>query len=290
MKAIYENELLSKYNWFNLGGAAKIFFKPQSVDELKKFLKDHSKEKYKIHILGAGSNTLFRDNGFDGIVIKLGNNFSYTKLLKDNEIEAGASTMDKKISDFATEKSLTGFEFLSCIPGSIGGSITMNSGCYGEDISKIFLSLTAINLDGQIETFTKDQINFFYRGNNLKSNLIILSAIFKGNVLSKEKILEKQLNLINKKKESQPTRVKTCGSTFKNPKNNKKAWELIRAAECLDLRVGGASISQKHNNFFINEGNASALDIENLIEKVKETVLKKTGIELELEIKIIGNK
>jgi len=289
MKNIYENEKLSKYNWFNLGGSAKILFKLQSINELKRFLKDNKKKNYKIHVLGAGSNTLFRDGGFDGIVIKLGNNFSYTKLIKEDEIEVGAATMDRKLSDFATENSLSGFEFLSCIPGSIGGAIVMNSGCYGENISKIFSSLRAINFQGEIESFNKDQMKFFYRGNNLKENLIILSAIFKGNLSNKKKILEKQINLVNKKKESQPTRVKTCGSTFKNPKN-KKAWELIKLSECSDLQVGGASISRQHNNFFLNNGNASSSDIESLIYKVKEKVFKKTGIELELEIKIIGEK
>ena len=291
MKSIYKNEKLSNYNWFNLGGPAKIFFKLQSIEELKKFLKDNQKKNYKTHVLGAGSNTLFRDGGFDGVVIKLGKKFSYTKLLNKDEIEVGAATLDRKISDFATENSLSGFEFLSCIPGSIGGSIVMNSGCYGEDISKIFLSFKAINFKGEIETFKKDQINFFYRGSNVKENLIILSAVFKGKLLNKKKILAKQINLINKKKESQPTRVKTCGSTFKNPENNnKKAWELIKLSGCSGLEVGGASISQKHNNFFLNNGNASSYDIESLIYKVKEKVFKKTGTELELEIKIIGSK
>tara|TARA_B100000965_G_scaffold313627_1_gene273584 strand:- start:501 stop:1361 length:861 start_codon:yes stop_codon:yes gene_type:complete len=284
---LYENEKLSKYNWFNLGGPAKIFFKTQSTQELKEFLK---KNKYNIHILGAGSNTLFRDKGYDGAVIKLGNNFSYTKMIKEDEIEVGAATLDVKLSDFAGQNSLSGFEFLSCIPGSVGGSICMNSGCYGEDISKIFLSLTAITFEGEIVSFKKDQINFFYRGNNLEKELIILSAIFKGNVSDKRKILQKQKDLINKKKESQPTRVKTCGSTFKNPGENKKAWELIKSSECIGLKVGGASISEKHNNFFINNGNASSSDIEKLIKMVKDKVFKKTGTELDLEIKIIGNK
>ena len=290
MKAIYQNEKLSKYNWFNLGGPAKIFFKSQSINELKDFLKDNKSKNYKIHILGAGSNTLFRDRGFDGIIIKLGNKFSYTKLLKNDEIEAGAATMDKKLSDFATENSLSGFEFLSCIPGSIGGSITMNSGCYGEDISKIFVSLKALNFKGEIESYNRDQIDFLYRKNNLKDNLIILSAIFKGKKSKKINIIDKQKNLIAKKKESQPTRVKTCGSTFKNPINDKKAWELIKLSECSTLKVGGASISEKHNNFFLNNGEASASDIENLIQKVKNKVLEKTGKKLELEIKIIGEK
>ncbi len=289
MKNILENEKLSSYNWFNLGGPAKIFFKLQSENDLKKFLKNNKKNNYKIHILGAGSNTLFRDGGFEGAVIKLGSNFSYTKLTKKDEIEVGAATMDKKLSDFALENSLSGFEFLSCIPGSVGGAITMNSGCYGYEISQVFSSLKAINFKGEIEIFKKNEIKFFYRGNNLKKNLIILSAIFKGNLSNKEKIFEKQKKFIEKKKNSQPTRVKTCGSTFKNTKNN-KAWELIKSSECSDLKVGGASISQKHNNFFLNNGDASSYDIEKLIDKVKEKVLKKTGIELELEIQIIGKK
>ncbi len=289
MKIIYENEKLSRYNWFNLGGPAKILLKLQSINELMKFLKSNKENNLKVHVLGAGSNTLFRDGGFDGVVIKLGNNFSYTKLIKENEIEVGAATMDKKLSDFAMENSLSGFEFLSCIPGSIGGAITMNSGCYDNDISQVFLSLKAINLEGEIEIYNKDQIKFFYRGNNLKKNLIILSAILKGKISNKEKIFEKQKKLIEKKRESQPTRVKTCGSTFKNPEN-KKAWELIQLSECSNLKVGGASISQKHNNFFLNNGDATSSDIEKLIDKVKEKVFKKTGTELELEIQIIGKK
>ncbi len=290
MSSIYKNEKLSKYNWFNLGGPAKLFIKIDKIEELKNFLLENNTNNAKIHILGAGSNTLFRDGGFDGLVIKLGNNFSYTKLIKNDEIEVGAATIDKKLSDFATENSLTGFEFLSCIPGSVGGSITMNSGCYGEDISKIFLSLKAMNFKGEIINLSRDQIKFFYRGNSLKNDLIILNVIFKGKKLAKKKILEKQQYLINKKKESQPTRVKTCGSTFKNPLNKKKAWELIKLSKCLDLKVGDASISEKHSNFFINNGNASSSDIESLINKVKERVFEKTGIKLELEIKIIGKK
>ena len=290
MKFIFKKEKLSNYNWFNLGGPAKFFLKIQSPDELKKFLIDNKKNNYKIHILGAGSNTLFRDGGFDGVVIKLGNNFSYTKMLKEDEIEVGAATLDRKVSDFATTNSLSGFEFLSCIPGSIGGSITMNSGCYGEDISKIFISLKAMNFNGEIKSFDKEEIEFFYRGNSMKDDLVILSAIFKGKISDKNKILETQKKLINKKRETQPTRVKTCGSTFKNPTNEKKAWELIKLSECSDLKVGGASISEKHNNFFINNGSASSSDIEKLIHMVKEKVLKKTGLKLELEIKIIGKK
>tara|TARA_A100001011_G_C14259543_1_gene821698 strand:+ start:603 stop:1466 length:864 start_codon:yes stop_codon:yes gene_type:complete len=286
---IYKNEKLSKYNWFNLGGPAKVFFKPKSNLDLSNFLKKYIKKENNIYILGAGSNTLFRDSGFDGTIIKLGKDFSYTKLLKNNQIEVGAGTLDKKVSDFALQNSISGFEFLSCIPGSIGGAICMNSGCYGYDISKIFFSLKAMNLNGDVKILNKDQIKFFYRGSNLDKNLIILSVIFQGEPGDKSKIQDKQAGFISHKKETQPSRIRTCGSTFKNPEK-KKAWELIKTTNCSSFVIGGASISSKHNNFFLNNGKASSADIENLIEKVKKEVFLKTGIKLELEIKIVGDK
>ena len=286
---IYKNEKLSKYSWFNLGGPAEVFFKPNSIDDLKNFLLKSKNKKDKIFILGAGSNTLFRDAGFDGIIIKLGKAFTETKLLENNKIEVGAATLDKKLSDFAYQNSLSGLEFLSCIPGSIGGAITMNSGCYDSDISKIFVSLKAINLSGEIKSFTKDEVKFFYRGNNLNNKLIILSVILQGEPADKNQIKEKQESLLKRKKETQPSRIKTCGSTFKNPPN-KKAWELIKVSNCSNLIVGGASISTQHCNFFQNNGKASSADIEKLIETVKEKVFLKTGTNLELEIKIIGAK
>ncbi len=286
---IYENEKLSKYNWFNLGGVARIFFKPNSQSDLKNFLEKYGTKEKNIYILGAGSNTLFRDSGFDGVIIKLGKAFAYINLLEDNKIEVGAATLDKKVSDFALENSISGLEFLSCIPGSIGGAITMNSGCYGYDVSRTFLSLKAMNLNGELRSFNRDEIQFIYRGNNLPKDLIILSVVLQGEPGNKNEIKNKTINLINKKKKSQPSKVKTCGSTFKNPEN-KKAWELIRLSNCSNLVEGGASISPKHSNFFLNNGNATSLDIETLIEKVKKEVFLKTGTNMELEIKIIGDK
>ena len=286
---IYKNEKLSKYNWFNLGGPARIFFKPKSQIELKNFLEKYGKQEKNIYTLGAGSNTLFRDSGFDGVIIKLGKDFAYTNLLEDNKIEVGAATLDKKVADFALENSISGFEFLSCIPGSIGGAIIMNSGCYGYDISKIFLSLKAMTLAGEIKTFSKDEIKFSYRESDLHKELIILSVILQGQSRNKNDIQKKQMKLITHKKESQPSKIKTCGSTFKNPENQ-KAWDLIKSSNCSNLIVGGASISKKHSNFFLNNGKATSSDIEALIEKVKKEVLFKRGINMELEIKIIGDK
>tara|TARA_S200000501_G_scaffold360183_1_gene386951 strand:+ start:3471 stop:4343 length:873 start_codon:yes stop_codon:yes gene_type:complete len=286
---IYKNEKLSKYSWFNLGGPTEVLFKPNSIDELKFFLLENEINKKNIFILGAGSNTLFRDTGFNGFVIKLGKEFTNIKIIGDNKIEVGAATLDKKLADFACQNSISGFEFLSCIPGSIGGAVTMNSGCYGKDVSKIFHSLRAIDLNGNIKVFKRKEIKFLYRGNNLDKKLIILNVIFQGEEGNKNQIQNLQDSFLKEKKESQPSRIKTCGSTFKNPKN-KKAWELIKKSNCSNLTVGGASISDKHCNFFVNNGKATSSDVEKLIEKVKEKVFLKTGTNLELEIKIIGEK
>ena len=285
-KKILIKENLSKYSWFNTGGPAEIFFKPDNIDQLVTFLKNN---KRNITILGAGSNTLIRDGGVKGVTIKLGSKFSYTNLLSDNIIEVGAATLDKKLSEFAKSNSLTGFEFLSCIPGSIGGAIIMNSGCYGYNISKILYSFLTIDFKGNTKEILAKDIIFSYRSTNLYKNLIIVSAKFKGFFKKKEEIEEEQKKLMDKKKISQPSQIKTGGSTFKNPMN-KKAWELIKESECDSLRVGKAKISAKHCNFFVNENFATSQEIEKLINQVKEKVYNKTKVKLELEIKIIGHE
>jgi UDP-N-acetylmuramate dehydrogenase len=283
-----QNVDLSKFSWFNLGGKAEFFFKPDNKNQLLEFIIEAKKNDLKVTILGAGSNTLFRDKGVKGVVIKLGSNFSYTKLVKKNILETGAATLDRKVANFAKDNNLANFEFLSCIPGSIGGAIIMNSGCYENDISKILLSIQVIDLKNCIEReIKKDDIKFLYRGTNLSKNFIIISAKFQGLIKNKNQIAKKQLDFIEKKKLSQPSQIKTCGSTFKNI-NKKKAWELIKEAGCDSFQEGDAVISKKHCNFFVNNGKAKSSDIEKLIKKVKDTVYVKTGVNLELEIKIIG--
>jgi len=282
------DETLSKYSWFNLGGPAKIIFKPDNLKELSFFVKSIN-ETNKIKILGAGSNTLIRDGGFNGAIIKLGKSFSHISLFNEDSLIAGSAALDKNVSSFALENSLTGFEFLSCIPGTIGGGIRMNSGCYEEDISKILVSVQAMDLNGNMRVIYSQDIKFNYRKCNLDENLIFISATFRGKKDDKKKIKEKIKNLTDKKKSDQPTRIKTCGSTFKNP-NNAKAWKLIKDSGCAGMKVGDAQISEKHCNFFVNKGNAKSKDLENLIHKVKKKVLDKTGISLQLEIQIIGEK
>ena len=285
-KKILFNEKLANYSWFNLGGPSEVFFKPNNIEDVIFFLKEVKPKT--ITLLGAGSNTLIRDGGVKGITIKLSSRFSYLNLISSNIVVAGAATLDKKIADFALENSLTGLEFLSCIPGSIGGAIRMNSGCYGEDISQILHSIKVIDIFGNEKDILASEIKFYYRDSNLDKNLIITSVKLQGKASSKEKIQHKQQSLIEKKKKSQPSQIKTCGSTFKNT-INKKAWELIKESNCQSLQIGSAKISEKHCNFFVNDGKATAKELENLINRVKKTVYQKTKINLELEIKIIGN-
>ena len=288
-KNLILGENLSKYSWFNLGGPADIFFRPENVNQLKVFLNEIKEKKHIINILGAGSNTLIRDLGVKGIVIKLSSNFSEIKLPGKNIIEVGAAALDRKVADFAKNNHISGMEFLSCIPGSIGGAVIMNCGCYGSDISKILISIKVLDYEGNEKEIKGNEIKFSYRRSDLPKNYILLSAKLKGIVSSKELIEKTQEELIKKKKESQPSQIKTCGSTFKNTKD-KKAWKLIKESSCDKFYVGNAKISEKHCNFFINEGKAKSTDIEALINKVKKEVYFKTVVNLELEIKIIGDE
>ena len=282
------DENLSKHSWFSLGGPAKVVFRPKTLNELSIFLKN-IREFDKIRVLGVGSNTLIRDGGFNGIIIKLGKSFSHLSLFDENKIISGASALDKNVSNFALKNSLSGFEFLSCIPGTIGGGIRMNSGCYGEDISKIMVSVQVMDFSGKIRVIYSSDIKFSYRGSNLDNKLIFISATFQGKKNNKSNIKKKINNLVEQKKKDQPSKIKTCGSTFKNPEN-RKAWKLIKDSGCAGMSIGDAYISEKHCNFFVNRGHSKSLDLENLIYKVKSKVLDNTGINLELELQIIGEK
>ena len=288
---IYHQYDMKLLNWFNLGGPAKVFFKPNTLEDLIFFLKNFS-NNLPIIVLGVGSNTLIRDGGYNGVIIKLGKYFSRLSKLDNNTIIAGSAVLDKQLSNFAKENSIAGLEFLSCIPGSIGGAIRMNSGCYGFDISKCIVSIQTLDHNGIVRTIRSEKINFFYRGSDLSNDQILLSGTFKGEKKNKKKIKEKMEELSAYKKKSQPTRIKTCGSTFENPihQTQKKAWELIKEAQCENMKIGGAVISEKHSNFFVNQGSATSSDMENLINLVRERVFNTSGIKLELELQIIGEK
>jgi UDP-N-acetylmuramate dehydrogenase len=279
---------LKKKNWFNIGGKTKAFYKADSLKELIKFLKKIQNQE-KIFVLGAGSNTLITDKKFDGVVIKLSNSFNNISLLNNEIIIAGSAVTDKSLSDFAMENSLGGFEFLSCIPGTVGGGIKMNAGCFEKEFKDILVSIQAIDKSGQIITIPAKEINFKYRDSGLSDDLIFLSASFKG-INKNQDLIKNEMKVLKEKKEkSQPTRIKTSGSTFKNPINqsDKKVWQLIKESVPLEKSFGDASISEKHCNFFVNNGNAKFEDMKKLINFVSESVFKKTGIKLEKEIKIL---
>ena len=282
---IYFNYSLKKLNWFNIGGDTKIYFKPETLQDLIEFLKLYKNDE-KLFVIGAGSNILFKDDLYEGAIIKLSKNFSRISLLNENIIVAGSGALDKSLSEFAANNNIGGFEFLSCIPGTVGGGIRMNSGCFESEFKDILISVQAINRSGEVLTIPKKDIKFDYRYTDLAKDLIFLSASFKGYKKKKEEILEKVNNLKNKKEKAQPTRIKTGGSTFKNPikQTDKKVWKIIKESVPANVQFGDAIISDKHANFFVNKDNASFKDMKKLIDFVKENVKNKTAIDLDLEI------
>ena len=284
-----ENFDLSKSNWLGIGGKANFFFKPKDLNDLQIFLRNNN-QHFPIIVIGSGSNLLIRDKGFEGVVIKFGKNFDYIKI--NNEIiNCGPATQKTLLAETAANNNLTGFEFLYCIPGTVAGGIVMNSGCYGSDISKIVLSISVIDMNGEIKIINNKDINFSYRKSSLTKNQIITNIEMKGSFLKKEKVIEIMRNLKNKKDFEQPQKIKTGGSTFKNPRDSdKKAWELIKESGCADLRVGGIKLSKLHCNFLENLDGATSEDAENLIENIKQQVFKKTNINLELELEVVGKK
>ena len=286
-KIIFDKNV-KNLNWFNIGGETKIFFKPENLFELIEFVKIY-KNRGKIFTLGAGSNILFTDEVFQGAVIKLGNIFSKISKFDDETIIAGGATLDKNLSEFAKNNNIGGFEFLSCIPGSIGGGIRMNSGCFDKEFKDVLVSVQALDPSGKILTIPSKKINFKYRGTDLKEDMIFLSATFKG-FKKEKKLIEKDIRIFKEKKEkAQPSRIKTGGSTFKNPidQSTKKVWQLIEESVPLNTKFGDAVISQKHCNFFVNKKNATFENMKKLISFVKKKVKDKTGININLEIVVV---
>ena len=284
---LFQNKKMSNLTWFGVGGLSKYYFQPSSEKDLVSFLKDNELN-LPIYPLGAGSNIIIRDKGFNGIIIHF-NKLKEISIDKNGIINSYCGAMDADVARFARNHSRTDLEFLIGIPGTIGGGIKMNSGAYGSEIKKILIDVTAINKNGMLKKFTVEDLKLDYRTNKLSQEWMFLKARFKSNNGSKDLIQKKMKEIIQSRKISQPTGKKTGGSTFMNGKDF-KAWELIDNAGCRGLKKGGAIISNKHCNFIINENNATATDIEELGETVRKKVFEKTGKKLKWEIKIIGEK
>ncbi len=277
---------LSKTNWFRVGGTAEVLFKPADLADLQHFLKH--KGNIAVTILGVGSNIIVRDGGIEGVVLKFGREFAGMEI-NNGLIEVGAACLDGNVALFAAENEIAGLEFLSGIPGSIGGAIAMNGGAYGTETKDILVKAEAVDLNGNLHIFTNEELKFTYRkcGALLELPLIFTKAWLKGKAGKRDDILARIHHIKTEREESQPVRSRTGGSTYKNPEGH-KAWQLIDAAGLRGFSIGGAQVSEKHCNFFINTGNATAADLENLIKHVQNKVLDNSGIKLEPEIKIIG--
>ncbi len=276
----------SSSTWFRAGGFADLFCLVADEKELEIIL-NHSRD-IPMFVMGAGSNLLIRDGGFRGIIIKLGKSFN-NLAVNNNFIYAGASILDLNLSKFALSNSLSNLEFFSGIPGSVGGAVKMNAGCYGSETKDVLEKVSLITKNGLKKYLCKKDLDLTYRNSNLSHNDIITSAVFNVGFGDKEKIRLKIENIKCKREKSQPLRTKTGGSTFKNPKGFHAA-KLIEESDCKGLKIGEASVSTKHANFFINQNKATARDIENLGKTVQERVYKKFNITLEWEIKIIGEE
>ena len=284
---IHKNYDLSKKTWLGVGGPAQYYVEPQDVEDLQLIFKN--KGNFPITILGAGSNVLIRDGGIDGIVIHLGKTFK-TYQVDGNKITAKAGLSLIELAKIAAENSLTGFEFMSGIPGSLGGGLKMNAGAYGSDMSQIVTDITMVDADGNIHKIQPQKTDFFaYRHSELPNGWIFVEATMQGAPKDKKIILEMMENLRQKRIQTQPQKVRTAGSTFKNPPNM-PAWKLIDAAGLRGYSHGGAKMSEKHSNFMINEGKASAATLEELGEFVRTTVANKTGQTLEWEIERVGKR
>lgn len=277
----------SKFTWFQTGGVIDTIFRPKSVADLTYFLQNFA-DKSMIKILGACSNVIIRDGGFRGVAIRLGGGFNYINKLDDTTIQVGGSTLDLNIANFAMENGIGGLEFLASIPGSLGGNIKMNAGCYGSDLSSILVEYECVDMNGKIHIFKRENIDFTYRNNPKADGFIFTKATLQGFIDTKENIAKKMKEIKEKRELSQPVKSNTGGSTFVNPKGQ-QAWQLIESCGFRGIKLGGAQVSEQHCNFLLNIKNATSLEIESLGEVIRATVLEKHNIELQWEIERFGS-
>lgn len=281
-----QNYPLAPLTWFKVGGNAGVLFKPYDLNDLTHFL-TYVPEEIPITVLGAGSNIIVRDGGIEGVVIRLGRNFAAIESLPDNQIHIGAGALNYNIAQIAMQNGLAGLEFLVGIPGTAGGGIAMNAGAYGREYEDIVEYIETVDRKGTVHIIQNKDIGFEYRGNSLHQDLIFTKVVCNFYPDDPKAIKARMDKIMKQREASQPVREKTGGSTFANPEGY-KAWQLIDQAGMRGFKQGDAMISEKHCNFMINRGNASALDLETLGELAKAKVLASSGIELKWEIKRLG--
>ena len=280
-----EGSLLSAVTWFRVGGPAEVLYKPADVEDLAQFLK-HKPDDVTVTVIGVGSNLLVRDGGIDGVVIRLGRGFTEIRA-SGTVMHAGAAALDLNVALAARDAGIGGLEFLSGIPGTIGGALRMNAGAYESDVSQVFQHADALSAKGELHRLGATEMGFTYRHSAVPADWIFVGGAFAGRADDPKAIHARIQDIQTKREESQPIRARTGGSTFVNPIGH-KAWKLIDEAGCRGLRKGDAMVSEKHCNFLINTGNANAADLESLGEEVRRRVRDRSGIELVWEIKRIG--
>ena len=285
------NVPLKKYTWLRVGGEAEVLFVPKDESDLAHFLSSTSNE-IPMTVLGAASNLLVGDSGVKGVVIKLGGGFSNVSI-EGSFVRAGAAALDSKVAKKAALSGISGLEFYAGIPGTVGGALRMNAGCYGSETKDVLVSTVALDRSGRRMVLNLNELKYSYRHSGASNDLIYTEALFKGVPGDISSIHDKISEISDNRNISQPIKEKTGGSTFKNPDKKKSkglsAWELIDAAGGRGLKVGGAQMSQKHCNFMINTGDATAADFECLGNEIVCKVKKYSGVELQWEIQKIGN-
>lgn len=281
-----ENVLLAKYTWFRVGGETRILFKPEDREDLQDFLKKKPPH-IPFTVLGMGSNVLIRSGGIPGIVIKLGRGFSKIYLQDSLTFYVEAGVLDRNIALTAADHGLKGFEFLAGIPGTLGGALRMNAGAYGSEIKDILDRAFVLDALGNLHVLTVKDLQMGYRSCGIPEDWIFIAASLKGEKGDPALIKKNILEIMTAREETQPVYARTGGSTFANPEGM-KAWELIDNAGCRGLKKGGAQVSEKHCNFLVNTGDATAEDLEDLGIEVQGRVLKSSGVLLKWEIKLLG--
>lgn len=285
---LLKDEPLAPFTWFRVGGPAEVVFLPADEDDLAQFLKGLDPD-VPVTPLGVGSNTLVRDGGVDGVVIRLGKAFAKVEPRDGSRIFAGAAALDATVAREAAKAGIAGLEFYRGVPGSIGGAVMMNAGCYGAETKDILVEAYAVTRAGERVSFTNAEMGFSYRrsAKAAEGGLIFTGALFEGRPDDPEAVEARMAEITARRETSQPIREKTGGSTFKNPPGH-SSWKLVDEAGWRGKPFGGAMFSPLHSNFLINTGEATAADLEGLGEAVRADVKAKTGIELEWEIKRIG--
>jgi UDP-N-acetylmuramate dehydrogenase len=279
------NAPLKDLVWFRAGGNAEVLFRPADAEDLAAFLVAKPSDM-RVSVIGVGSNLLVRDGGIPGVVVRLPGAFGKIAV-EGTRVRVGAAALDAAVARQAAEAGIGGMEFLRGIPGTVGGALRMNAGCYGREIKDIFVEATAIDGRGNKHILTTADMGFVYRKSQVPDDFIFVEAVFEGEKGDATEIKARMNALVEQRESTQPVKSKTGGSTFKNPPGH-KSWQLIDEAGCRGLMRGAAQVSEKHCNFLINTGDATAADIEGLGEEVRARVKAKSGIELEWEIKRVG--